>query len=264
MVSGAKLNRTQRAMGALVPYADELEKITSHLVGGEGMPPVPLATPRMVQRATIVGFASNSTLCGTYNNNVVHRTEEALAQLTQQGAESVAVVAVGAKLADGITRGGKKCDSLHEELSNRPTYEQAAALARKFMEEYLAGNSDKVELVYYKFLSPGNQQLVCETLLPIEINGTDRDKWSGGVKYIIEPTRQELLAELVPKQVCLKLYAAALSASASEHAARMMAMQAATDNADTLVGELALEYNKQRQQAITTELLDIMGGQRGK
>lgn len=259
MVAAAKLHRAQRNIGALVPYAEELGHITSHLVGGEGVPSIPLATPREVGKVTVVGFASNGTLCGAYNGNVVRRTVKAVGEWRGEGAE-VDVRAVGEQLAKGVRREGVMCVDGYEELSDRPTYEMAAEMAQRFMDDYLAGRTDRVELVYYKFLSAGTQNLVCETLLPVEVGGGE-GHGAVGTEYILEPGREELIATIIPRQITLKLYTAALSASASEHAARMIAMQLATDNADKLIGELALEYNKQRQQAITTELLDIMGGQ---
>ena len=259
MVAAAKLHRAQRNIGALVPYAEELGHITSHLVGGEGVPAIPLATPREVQRVTIVGFASNGTLCGAYNSNVVRRTVKSMSEWRGEGAE-VEVLAVGEQLAKGVRREGVVCSEGYEDLSDKPTYEMATEMAQRFMNDYLTGRTDRVELVYYKFLSAGTQTLVCETLLPIEV-GASEEKSAVGTEYILEPSREELIATIVPRQITLKFYAAALSASASEHAARMISMQLATDNADKLIGELALEYNKQRQQAITTELLDIMGGQ---
>ncbi len=259
MVAAAKLHRTQRAIGALVPYSDELQKITSHLVGNEKDNTIALATPRTIERVTLVGFASNGTLCGAYNGNVVRRTTKAAREWECEGCK-VDIVAVGEQLAKGLHREGFGCEEGHEGLGDKPTYEVACDMAQRLMSEYLAGDVDRVEIVYHKFLSAGTQRLVCEQLLPIEVEHSE-----GGdthpTEYILEPNREQLIAEIVPRQITLKLYSAALSASASEHAARMIAMQAATDNADKLIGELALEYNKQRQQAITTELLDIMGGQ---
>ena len=259
MVAAAKLHRTQRAIGALVPYSDELQKITSHLVSDEENNPIALATPRTIERVTLVGLASNGTLCGAYNGNVERYTTKN-AREWENGGAKVSIIAVGEQLAKGLHREGFECEDGHEELADKPTYEMASEIAQRLMKEYLNGATDRVEIVYYKFLSAGTQKLVCEQLLPIEMTHSE-----GGdnlpTEYILEPDRERLIAEIVPRQICLKLYSAALSASASEHAARMIAMQAATDNADKLIGELALEYNKQRQQAITSELLDIMGGQ---
>lgn len=267
MVAAAKLHRAQRTIGALVPYAEELGRITSHLVGSEGVPPIALATHRPVKKVTMVGFASNGTLCGAYNGNVIRRTKKVVGEWLQSGA-TVEVVAVGEQLAKGLLREGVACEGGNEEITDKPTYEAASEMASKMMDDFLCGDTDKVELVYYKFLSPGTQTLVCETLLPIALGeeagalqASHDGSRANAVEYILEPNREELISAIVPREIILKLYTAALSASASEHAARMIAMQAATDNADKLIGELALEYNKQRQQAITTELLDIMGGQ---
>lgn len=259
MVAAAKLHRTQRAIGALVPYSDELQKITSHLVGNEESTPVALATPRTIERVTLVGFASNGTLCGAYNGNVVRRTTKSAREWEAEGIK-VSIIAVGEQLAKGVYREGFECEEGHEVLADRPTYEMASDMAQRMMKEYLAGDTDRVELIYHKFLSAGTQKLVCEQLLPIEMECSEGSD-SYTTEYILEPDREQLIAEIVPRQITLKLYSVALSALASEHAARMIAMQAATDNADKLIGELALEYNKQRQQAITTELLDIVGGQ---
>ncbi len=259
MVAAAKLHRTQRAIGALVPYSDELQKITSHLVGSQENTPLTLATPRTIERVTLVGFASNGTLCGAYNGNVVRRTTKTAREWATEGGK-VEIIAVGEQLAKGLHREGFMCEDGHDNLADKPTYEMVGEMANRLMNEYLAGDTDRVDIVYYKFLSAGTQKLVCEQLLPIEMEKTEGGD-SYTTEYILEPDREQLIAEIVPRQITLKLYSAALSASASEHAARMIAMQTATDNADKLIGELALEYNKQRQQAITTELLDIMGGQ---
>lgn len=259
MVAAAKLHRTQRSIGALVPYSDELQKITSHLVSGEEKNPPALATPRPIEKVVLVGFASNGTLCGAYNGNVVRRTVRVAKEWEKEGG-NVDIIAVGEQLAKGLHREGFECEEGHDFLADKPTYEVACEMAQRLMKEYLDGVVDRVEIVYHKFLSAGTQKLVCEQLLPIELERSE-----GGdnlpTEYILEPDRERLIAEIIPRQISLKLYSAALSASASEHAARMIAMQVATDNADKLIGELALEYNKQRQQAITTELLDIMGGQ---
>ncbi len=259
MVAAAKLHRTQRAIGALVPYSDELQQITSHLVGDKENNPVALATPRPIERVVLVGFASNGTLCGAYNNNVERCVAKSAQRWGKEGCK-VDIIAVGEQLAKGLHRLGIDCEEGHEEFADKPTYEMAGKIARRLMDGYLAEKVDRVEIIYYKFLSAGTQKLVCEQLLPIEMEHSE-DGGHHPTEYILEPDREQLIAEIVPRQITLKLYSAALSASASEHAARMIAMQTATDNADKLIGELALEYNKQRQQAITTELLDIMGGQ---
>lgn len=261
MVAAAKLHRTQREAAALVPYSEELQNIVAHLVAGGGAEDVALAKVRPTQSATIVGFASNSTLCGAYNVNVGREVESAVARYEQLPSGALRVVAMGHRLGVELS----KCGIAHEEgdgeLAEHPSYTSFSTMAEGFMREFLEGRTDSVELVYYKFHSAGRQELVCERLLPVELPDHQPERAFEENPYILEPSRKGLIESLVPRQVSLKLYAAALSAVASEHAARMIAMQSATDNADDLIGELSVEYNKQRQQAITTELLDIVGGQ---
>lgn len=259
MVAAAKLHRAQRNIGSLVPYSEELQTIVTHLATGEGVGQIPLAERRELRRVRIVGFASNSTLCGAYNVNVAKEVKKALEEYKNAGVEEPLVTTMGHRLSVELAREKMAHTEGDNHLAEHPDYDQYREVAEELMAEFLRGETDCVELVYYKFLSAGNQQLVREVLLPIEMpeGGNEHE----GVPYILEPSKRELIESIVPRQVALKLYTAALSAVASEHAARMMAMQVATDNADELIKELSVEYNKQRQQAITTELLDIVGGQ---
>ena len=259
MVAAAKLHRAQRDIGSLVPYSEELQTIVAHLATGEGVGSIPLAEKREPRRVKIVGFASNSTLCGAYNVNVAKGVNRAINGCKNEGAEEVMVTTMGHRLSVELAREKMAHTEGDNHLAEHLDYAQYKAMAEVLMAEFLRGEIDRVELVYYKFLSAGNQQLVQELLLPIEMPaGGDR---YDSVPYILEPSKRGLMESIIPRQVALKLYTAALSAVASEHAARMMAMQVATDNADDLIKELSVEYNKQRQQAITTELLDIVGGQ---
>lgn len=265
MVAAAKLHRAQREIGALVPYSDELQAIVAHLATGEGVGVVPLAEEREVKAATVVGFASSSTLCGAYNSNVGRKVVEHIAEeYGSLDAERLDVRVVGSRLGVELKRSNIHFAAASDDLSEKPDYTAYRTMAEEFMSAFLEGRTDRVELVYYKFISAGTQRLVCERLLPIELPTAAENSSSAGEDYILEPTRKELIDSIVPRQVALKLFTAALSAAASEHAARMMAMQSATDNADELIGTLSLEYNKQRQQAITTELLDMMGGRGGE
>lgn len=262
MVAAAKLHRAQREIGALVPYADELQAIVAHLAAGEAGVNIPLSEEREVGRVTIVGFCSNSTFCGAYNNNVGRKVIELLEG--EYGALEPAqqtVLAMGRQLGVDLDRRRIAYESGDEHLAEKPNYLAYRTLADRLMADFLEGRTDRVVLVYHKFISPGVQRLVAETLLPIELPKGAVEGALSEVEYILEPSREELIESIVPREVALKLFTSALSAVASEHAARMVAMQAATDNADELIGTLSVEYNKQRQQAITTELLDIMGGQ---
>ncbi len=264
MVAAAKLRRVQRSIEALVPYSDELDNMVHHVAYDPDVA-IPLNEHRPVERATIITFGANGTLCGAYNNNVFKGLKEAVAASGVESADRLSIIAVGRQVELDAAREKMAVVSGYEDLSEKPTYGLAALVAQGVMADFLEGRTDRVEVVYYKFISAGTQKLVREQLLPVEIVKPDTSESTfHDVDYILEPSIQELVDRIVPRQVALRLYTAALSASASEHAARMVAMQAATDNADKLTDELALEYNKQRQQAITAELLDIMGGQTGR
>lgn len=260
MVAAAKLHRAQRDIGALVPYSEELQAIVAHLVSGEGVGKVALAEEREAGRVTVIGFASNSTLCGAYNSNTAREVMRTVESYKELG-EGLQVVTMGHRLSVELAREKIAHTEGDNHLAEHPDYASFKAMAEGLMDDFLAGRTDRVELIYHKFLSAGTQRLVRERLLPVEMpHSCEEERWRE-VPYILEPSKAELIEKLIPREVALRLYTAALSALASEHAARMLAMQAATDNADELIKELSVEYNKQRQQAITNELLDIVGGQ---
>lgn len=260
MVAAAKLHRAQRDIGALVPYSEELRTIVTHLVSGEGVGKVALAEEREVKRATVVGFASNSTLCGAYNSNTAREVLRAVESYKELD-EGLQVVTMGHRLSVELSREKVAHTEGDNHLAEHPEYGALKTMAEQLMTDFLEGRTDCVELIYHKFLSAGSQRLVRERLLPVDMPHANMEERWGEVPYILEPSKGRLIEKLIPREVALRLYTAALSALASEHAARMMAMQTATDNADELIKELSVEYNKQRQQAITNELLDIVGGQ---
>jgi len=244
-------------------FSTTLSRASWSAAGGSGdMPPYKATT-------AVVAIASNSSLCGGFNANVVKKALE-----TVRGCEGeVELYPVGRKMADGLRRAGYGWQGDWNELIAHPAYEQSAALARSLSERFLAGEISRVVLVYTRFKSAASQEPVAETWLPFEIPDqvgddskgvTDRhsrlDRESQDVKYILEPDAEALVAQLLPQVMLLKFHAAILDSAAAEQAARTIAMQTATDNAEDLLGELTLEYNKGRQQKITAEILDLLGG----
>ena len=169
---------------------------------------------------------------------------------------------VGRKVADAVKKMGFKAEGDFQEMADKPSYAEAAELASRLMELYKRKELDKVEVIYNHFRSTALQILTREVFLPIEVKTDDKPDTSGHVvsDYIVEPSSQELLDILLPKVLRIKMYTVLLDSNASEHAARTMAMQVATDNANDLLQDLTIMYNKSRQQAITNELLDIIGG----
>lgn len=263
MVASSKLHHAQLAIERMRPYERQLSHIMSTFVGSmEGEVDTPYAGEREVKRVAIVLYTSNSSLCGGFNANVIKAFNRKVEAYRQQGIDIVSVYPLGKKAYDAVVKAGFTPSADYAALLDHPSYEKAAQVAAEIMESYAEGEIDRAELIYYHFKSAGSQILTEEEFLPIKLQTADDDSTSHTTQldFIIEPSKEEVISQLVPKSLHLKLFTALLDSLASEHAARVMAMQVATDNADELLRELTLTYNKTRQQAITNELLDIVGG----
>ena len=249
LVSSAKLRKAQKAIEAMRPYEAQLQAMLA-TVGGT------LSTDSASTvhgPVAIVAIASNSSLCGGFNAN-------AIAKVRSVRHAGDVVYSIGRKMADAMRKDGFASPADFTALSDHPEYAPAAALVEKLLEEQQDGHFDRVLLVYNHFVSTARQETVVEDLLSTTMEGSSFDP-SLSPDVIIEPGRKELLEILEPKVMKLKLYAALLDSAAAEHAARTVAMQTATDNAENLLQELTLQYNKGRQQKITSEILDLAGGQ---
>lgn len=264
MVASSKLHHAQQAIESMRPYEHQLSHIMSTFVANmEGSIESPYAGSREIKRVTIVVYTSNSSLCGAFNANVVKAFNHKLDDYKKAGIEVVKVYALGKKAADAVAKVGFNNPTDYSTLLDHPSYKKASDIATEIMDLYTTGQIDKAELIYHHFKSAGSQILTEETFLPIELDTTSNNTQEGSkqaIDFIAEPSKEDVIAELIPKSLHLKLFTALLDSLASEHAARVIAMQAATDNADDLLRELTLTYNKTRQQAITSELLDIVGG----
>lgn len=263
MVASSKLHHAQLAIERMRPYERQLSHIMSTFVGSmEGEVDTPYAGEREVKRVAIVLYTSNSSLCGGFNANVIKAFNRKVEAYRQQGIDIVSVYPLGKKAYDAVVKAGFTPSADYAALLDHPSYEKAEQVAAEIMESYAEGEIDRAELIYYHFKSAGSQILTEEEFLPIKLQTADDDSTSHTTQldFIVEPSKEEVISQLVPKSLHLKLFTALLDSLASEHAARVMAMQVATDNADELLRELTLTYNKTRQQAITNELLDIVGG----
>ena len=270
LVASAKLRKAQQTIEGMRPYERKLQGMLDHLVASGAKlsgeyTRTPAAGPDAPgQRIALVAFASNSSLCGAFNANAVRLT---LDTIRSYGDADVTVYSVGRKMADAMRKAGHPSPADYQKLADKPAYAPAAELAEKLMEDFLAGRLDRIDLVYNHFVSSGKQVPVRETLLPMTsvISSGDSsvipsEAKESEVDYILEPSASDLLSDLVPKSLRLKFYTALLDSNASEHAARTVAMQTATDNGEDLLQELTLQYNKSRQQKITSEILDLAGG----
>ncbi|MBR4043363.1 MAG: F0F1 ATP synthase subunit gamma [Bacteroidaceae bacterium] len=274
MVASAKLHKAQGAITNMLPYERSLHRLfTNFLSGGDVQSCYTVA--REVKRIALVVFSSNSSLCGGFNANVIKHTTQWLDEHQSLGKEQILIYPVGKKVADALVKQGYAVQGDFQHMADKPSFAEASALAQQLMDMFEKGKVDRVELLYNHFKSTASQILTHEVYLPLQtcppedpsLSCSPDDRREEGARerkeetdYILEPSREELLATLLPKVLRMKLYTVLLDSNASEHAARTMAMQIATDNADDLLQELTLMYNKTRQQAITNELLDIVGG----
>lgn len=272
MVASSKLHRAQQAIESMRPYERQLTHIMSAFVAGmEGDIETPYSAGREVKRVAIALYTSNSSLCGGFNSNVIKAFNHKVTAYRERGVEIVKVYPLGKKATDAVRKAGFAVDSDFSSLLDHPSFMPAAKIAAEIMEMYVSGVIDKADMIYHHFKSAGSQVLTDDTFLPVKLaddgienpeasqkNAFSEKDWK--LDFIVEPSKQEVFEQLVPKSLHLKFYTALLDSLASEHAARVIAMQVATDNADDLLRELTLTYNKTRQQAITAELLDIVGG----
>lgn len=262
MVASAKLHKAQGAIENMLPYQRKLNKILTNFLSADLPIESPFCVERPVKRVAIVAFSSNSSLCGAFNANVLKMFLQTVGEYRELGQDNILIYPVGKKIEEAVKKLGLFPQGSYQKLADKPSYDEAAALAKLLMELFLEKNIDRVELIYHHFKSMGVQELLRERYLPIDLSAVQNDEERGGVvnDYIIEPSAAQLIADLIPQVLSQKIFTAALDSNASEHAARTLAMQIATDNANELIQELTKQYNKTRQQAITNELLDIVGG----
>ena len=292
MVASSKLHHAQQMIENMLPYENMLERILRSFLASEADAHTVFSEVRPVKHVAFVVYSSNSSLCGGFNANVTKMLHAAVEEYSALGKENILVYPVGRKIAEQVQKMGLESAGDFTELADKPNVAQCIDIARELGEKFLKGEIDRIELIYHHFKSAGSQILQRKTFLPIDVNevigqDNDRDLSHKTVtpemqeylrknakeeekkkieskplndNFIVEPDMDTVLKTLIPKLAHLMLYTALLDSNASEHAARMVAMQTATDNADELLRELNLQYNKSRQQAITNELLDIVGG----
>ena len=263
MVSAAKLRRAQDAIAGYLPYEQKLTTILEDFIAfSEADLSIPLAQNRPVKRVAIVVISSNSSLCGAFNSNIIRKTEELLTKYkySEIANKDILIYPIGKKISEAIVKKGFKPQGTFSTLLDKPNYEMVAALADELMDLFLSKQIDVVELVYNHFKNAAVQQIMVDQVLPLQPGKKKVSDSPILEDYIIEPDNEWLIQKLMPKVIRLKLYSALLDSVAAEHGARTTAMQTATDNAQDMIQELKLKYNKARQEAITKEIIDIVGG----
>lgn len=248
-----------------------------------------LMAQREVRKVAIVAFASNSSLCGAFNSNAIREATAVINEYRASGLgdADITVYSVGRKMAEAMKKLGFQSPADFTKMSDSPSYDAASALAQELFDGFVSGRFDKVELVYNHYKSTSSQPTTRQTYLPLSLADATADIQVGKITdsasepytdkvaepvvrqnspttetpdLIVEPSKEELIATLLPKVVRLRVFTTLLDSTAAEHAARTVAMQLATDNGNDLLQELTLEYNKGRQQKITSEILDLVGG----
>lgn len=293
MVASSKLHHAQVMIENMLPYESMLETILKTFLAADIDAQSSITQAREVHRVALLVFASNSSLCGGFNANVLKLMQRTVTEYKDENVE-VVIYPIGRKVAEKVKKLGYPSAGDYQTLADKPNASECMQIGKTLATMFRNGEIDRVEMIYHHFKSAGSQILQKKQLIPIDVreamdydhsrdlqnnvvtadaqeylrkNATENKEYEEVNKakvlndnYIVEPDRETILHALIPRYVNLMIYTALLDSNASEHAARMVAMQTATDNADELLRILNLQYNKSRQAAITSELLDIMGG----
>lgn len=262
MVSAAKLKRAQDAIVQMRPYAVKLKEILTNLSATLDLSENAFSEERVGGKTLIVGISSNRGLCGGFNNNVVKNINQTISTVFNNSGD-VHVLCLGKKIRDIYKRTDRfftndlltEREDVYADLS----FENVSEVANELMELYKTGEFNRIYVVYNRFVNAATQKVEMEQFLPIQAPESSEDSSSTG-DYIFEPSKEEIIEDLIPKSLKVQLFKALLDSNAAEHGARMTAMHKATDNASELQKELKLSYNKARQAAITNEILEIVGG----
>lgn len=265
MISSAKMSKATREIKRLLPFRTQLESIIGNLLGADAEFQSPLTASRPVKHATVLVWGSDDGLCGAYNVNIFKQLLEHLNRLREQYGQSVeiTIVPVGQKLhraCSALTSGEIKVAAPANGVNSKADAEAVKGFTAAVRSTFERGETDRVDVVYMHFISAGRQRLVAQQLLPVQPAEKTDDAKAPGL-YIFEPDAQTIFQTALPLMLLSTVQEVFCENRASEQAARVMAMQSANDNATKLLEQLRLEYNKLRQQSITAELLDILGGQ---
>ena len=249
MVASAKLHKAQDRVLSMYPYQQKLNEILVNFMGNDLSVQSPYTEVRPVTKVAVLAFSSNSSLCGAFNLNVVKTLERTLDEYRSLKKEDVLIYPVGRKIEETVRKMGYTPQGSYQAMADKPSFTEAYKLAGQLMDEFAAGHVDRVELIYHHFKSMGTQVLTREPFLPIDLNKIRQEVQKNiaeNVKdfptynqdYIVEPSAEELIVALLPKVLCQKIFTVLQDSNASEHAARTIAMQTATDNANELIQDL--------------------------
>ncbi len=261
MVSAAKLRRAQDAILQMRPYAKKLQEMLSNIVSNvEGDLSLKLAEERPVGKALLIVITSDRGLCGAYNSNLIKLAKQTIAEKykVQYKKGNVAIWNIGKKGFESLTKAGYKTNDSFKDIFLHLSFENVQSAAKASMVAFENKEFDAVEIIFSEFKNAATQRFICEQFLPVP--KVPKKQGQKKADFIFEPDKEQLIAELMPKILNTQLYKAVLDANASEHGARMTAMDKASENANELLKTLRISYNRARQAAITTELTEIVSG----
>ncbi len=262
LIAATRIVKAQQRVSAARPYADQITSVVQSLASSGAGAGQPLLTPKADPRKiAYIVVAGDRGLAGAYNSSIIRMAERAMAADAAAGREYI-IIAVGKKVEDYFKFRKYAVAAAFKGFTDNPTYEDARAIASEVVSRFNAGGVDQVELVYTQFLSAGSQRPILRRFMPMEIEAATATTAAGVPKsdYEYEPDPSVILGSLLPRYVESRLFAALLDAAASEHAGRQRAMKSATENAGELVKKLSRQMNTARQAAITTEIMEIVGG----
>jgi F-type H+-transporting ATPase subunit gamma len=262
MVASAKLRKAQYQIDRFLPYQRKLNEMLNSFLSSVTDFDSNLAEKREIKRLAIVALSSNSSLCGAFNSNIQRLLKETLSKYKHLNSEDIEIYAIGKKIEEAVRKMNLPCKVMgsYTELMENPHFEGAKQISDTIIQDFLHHRIDKVELLYNHYKSAASQLTTEEDYLPVCLTSNRSDVSAIQTDYIVEPDKDTVLQSLIPKSLHSKIYAVLLDSAAAEQAARVVAMQIATDNALEILDGLTIQYNKQRQQSITSELLDIIGG----
>ncbi len=261
MVSAAKLRRAQDAITQMRPYAQKLQEMLGNIVSSsDGNVALTLATERTVEKVMIIIVTSDRGLCGGYNSNLIKLTKQVIKEkyASQYAKGNVTILPIGKKGYEHFLKNGYNVTDNFWNIFTGLNFEKVQAAAKYAMDSFIAGDIDAAELIFSEFKNAATQQYIAEQFLPVKKAPETTSKTNAD--FIFEPNKEVLVTELMPKILNTQLYKAVLDGNASEHGARMTAMDKASDNANELLKSLKISYNRARQAAITTELSEIVSG----
>ncbi|HMN32765.1 MAG: ATP synthase F1 subunit gamma [Chitinophagaceae bacterium] len=260
MVSAAKLRRAQDAILQMRPYTEKLQEMLSNIIGSvEGNLADGLNIQRPIEKVLFVVITSDRGLCGAFNSNVIKLTKSIIQEKyqAQHAKGNVSIMPIGKKGFENFERNGYPLIDQFWGIFSDLSFDKVRGAAEYIRNAFTNKEFDRIELIYNQFKNAATQQLVCEQYLPIQKTET---KQSSNIDFIFEPSKEILITELIPKILNTQLYKGVLDSNASEHGARMTAMDKATENAEEMLRSLRISYNRARQAAITTELTEIVSG----